>query len=44
MIQSLNRCGPCPSGYTGSDGFSGTGLDFAMRFVIAKIRDELGGG
>ena len=25
------RCGPCPKGYDGSDGFEGTGLDFAMR-------------
>ena len=25
------RCGPCPVGYDGSEGFSGVGLDYASR-------------
>ena len=25
------RCGPCPVGYEGSEGFSGVGLDYASR-------------
>ena len=27
----LTRCGPCPQGYTGSNGFTGVGLDYAAR-------------
>ena len=31
------RCGPCPKGYDGSDGFEGTGLDFAMRCHLTEF-------